>query len=492
MDDEVKHAMILNLGDGTQLLTLYVDSDVSVKILKAVIAPNELKPDSDIPESLMFNNPALHGSDELHNLLRIYGNDPNNETAGTSVTIHTNLVLIPEGIQFVVNDETFVQKPCTIEEWEAWYTPERTLTDLLRGMSASDEIKPARRIRPIGAAKLQPLDKNLQLWTNTNLTKMVLDVTTSPAESWKPFEKRNGFTLETDSGMAILENVGTFDNLKKILDMLGPEGLQYTLATLGHIEDLIKRTYGKPPESRDDLKPIRIVVNDLLRSMDKKPDGNTFSRTQQLRPRHFLKAQNLVEYADIKSTTSGKARIPIGPLINYLDAELETRLPFDDIPNDGEVLSITVLPGRAVYEHIRKGVRWCHPQLLKYESGLKYEITIGLYMQQLALTRRNKQDQEYVAIGSIERGSGVVSFGKSSPRRRVDRIIKALNRLAQDGVIPGETDPTTKEVKAIFQQADNAMQYDAIESKRAMKVKVIDQYALPNGYEPLPCTPNQP
>lgn len=343
--------------------------------------------------------------------------------------------------------------------------------------------QPPRRLRPTDAAKLLPLDKNLQLWTQTHLTSMVLDVTTSKAEDWLHIPKMNGYALDTQHGTALLENIGTMDNLRRILDMLGPEGLQYTLATLAHIGDVTQRKYGSLPESITGINPIKIVVTDLLRTMGRKPDGNTFSREQQLRPRHFLKAQSMVDYADIQPTKSGRSKLGIGPLIHVLNTELETTLPFDDMPDPGEVVSIIVMPGEAVFQLMRKGIRWCHPQLLRYHPlKRKYEIAIGFYVQQLAVNRRNKPGQEYVAIGSIDRGSGVESQDRNVSRRLM-RIEEALNRLAEDGVIPGAPTPGGSH-KAIF--LDETTIADPIERARARKVKVVDSEALPNGYVPLP------
>lgn len=365
-------------------------------------------------------------------------------------------------------------------------TSRYTVSEIL----AIPEIKRlARKKRPVDAAKLLPIDKNILLWTQTNLTGMVLDVTTSDMNSWTHIPKMNGYVLETNYGKALLENVGPLDNLRKILDMLGPEGLQYTLATLAHIEDHIRRKYGTPPESRNELTPIKIVVSDLLRTMGRQPSGNTFHRDQQLKPRRFLKAQSMVEYVDIKPTQKNKTVVQIGPLINMLGTEFETCLPFEDITDAGEVVSITVLPGEAVYEHMRKGIRWCHPQLVKYHpSRQKYEIAIGFYLGQLSVNRRNKPEQEYVALGSIERGSGVDCFDKNISRRLI-RIEETLNRLAEDGIIPGVQTPGGK-YKAITVENNNLT--DPIEKIRTKKVKVVHAEVLANGYQPMLNTSNQP
>ena len=367
----------------------------------------------------------------------------------------------------------------------------KLVTGIRERVEGKDTATFRRRTRPEDAANILPLEKSIRLWTQTHLTGLVLDVTTSTPDAWKHIPKMNGYALETAHGKALIENIGTWENLRKILDMLGPEGLQYTLASLAHIEDVTRRKFGGLPDAITGVTPVRIACTDLLRSMGRKPDGNTYSREQQLRPRRFLKAQSMVEYLDIEPTKNGRTKMRIGPLINILNTEVEATLPFEDIPDDGEVVSVLVMPGEAVYQLMRKGIRWCHPQLLKYDSKLKYEIAIGFYLGQLATNRRNKLDQEYVAIGSIERGSGVESYDKANVRRRLSRIIDALNRLAQDGVIPGQLDSAGK-ITAIFQTPQSSQKLDAVESKRAMKVKVVHPDALPNGYIPLPCTANQP
>lgn len=416
------------------------------------------------------------------------------EVNNFAFTINTRFTLTAQGISFTAGEEVIVFKPGKTGQWEEWYTADKTLDALIAILKPPEGgAKTTRRTCPSDAVKLQPFNENLPLWNQHNLSKLVLGVATSNPNTWTHVPKKNGFLLKKeDSGIAILENIGAFDNLKKILKLLGPEGLQYTLAILAHIEETIRRTYSNPPESITGINPMRIVVSDLLRTMGKKPDGNTFKREKQFRTRNFLKAQSMVEYFDIKPTKTGKPTMRIGPLITINSTEIESNLPFEDIPESGEVVSIIVTPGPVVYELMRKGIRWCHPRLLEYHpNNQKYEIAMGFYIRQLAANKRGKQDQDYVTIRAIERGSGVGSFD-SNPRRRMAKIVRALNRLAEDGLIPGEYNAKIDKYQAVLTQSKNNSRLDSVESTRETMARVVAKESLPNGYTPLLCTTNPP
>jgi hypothetical protein len=215
--------------------------------------------------------------------------------------------------------------------------------------------------------------------------------------------------------------------------------------------------------------------------MDKASTGNTYSRAQQTKPREFLIAQSLVHYVDIKPTSAGNARLNVGPVINILDTEIETPLPFDDIPKTGEVVSIAVLPGKAAYDLIRKGISWCHPKLCQYHPhNQKYAIQIGFYLQQLALIRRNKEGQKWVSFGQIERGSGVNKYDEKNVSRRLHHIEEALDQLAKDSIIPAQKDPKTGQSRAIIEAGPRKLKPNTLEGMRDRKVRIATDEALPD------------
>lgn len=354
----------------------------------------------------------------------------------------------------------------------------------LRGIELPPELlqtqqgKSLQRKRPADAVKLLPVLQDLHLPTQKNLTGIMQYVTTSKPDDWEPH--MNAYILKTPYGKALMENIGTIEQLGRILDKLGPEGFQFTLATLHHIAGVLQRKHGGNLPEWDKLNPIRIICTDLLRTMGKAPTGNTYSRTQQMKPREFLIAQSLVHYVDIKPTNERNAKLNVGPVINILDTEIETPLPLDDIPNTGEVISIAILPGKAAYDLIRKGISWCSPKLLHYHPhNQKYAIQIGFYLEQLSLVRRNKAGQEWVSLGTIERGSGVNKYDEKNVSRRLDHIKEALDQLAKDSIIPAQKDPKTGQSRAILKEGTQKLKPNTLEGKRDRQVKIATDKALP-------------
>lgn len=333
-----------------------------------------------------------------------------------------------------------------------------------------------RRQRPADLATLLPIDRPIRLWTQTHFTSLLLDVHGSTAQDWTYHAGLEGYYLQTAHGRALVEGTKTLEALQAILDTLGAEALQCELAALCHIEEQERRKHGKLPKF-DDITPITVGASQLLKSMGREPDGNTFSRRQQLKARKYLKAAARIEYMDITPTEKGKRKLQVGPVVSVVGTSTDIALPFDDLPPADEIISLKILPGETAWEMIRSGVSWCHPQLLKYHPEReKYEIAIGFYLLQIQANRRNKLGQDYISISSIDAGSGVNRFD-TRDRRRLPRIEKALHKLAADGVIGGiegkaviESDPAVNETKLKVA--------DALRSKRLRLLVSKDLPAL--------------
>lgn len=320
--------------------------------------------------------------------------------------------------------------------------PNNGIPDIIQALTLIFKGAQGRRSSSKGLAKLQPITQPVTFTTQTHLTGMMLDAASSKTSDWIYHSSIESYALKTKHGMAIIKvSENAFDELKWVLERFGPAGLQFTVAALHHITDAQKSKHGCIPKW-EDVTPTRLGCSDLLRSMGKytgKYSG--FTREQQLKASLVLCAADRFKWVDIKPTHDGKARVDYGPLVNVLNTELLLKLPFDDLPDKtDEVLSVDVMPGKAVWEDIRKhGLGWFHPMLLKYDAkDEKFEIMIGFYIGQQMINKRNKANQNYLSLETIERESGVISFD-SNERRRLPRIEKALNRLARDGVIPGRT-----------------------------------------------------
>jgi hypothetical protein len=348
-----------------------------------------------------------------------------------------------------------------------------TLLEGLReiiGVLASREAGPTpgplgKSRRPVDLFKGQPIERPIKMWVESHFTGTVLAAHTQPVEQWHYVQSISGFSLETKHGKAIIRNVGTVDALRNILDKLGPEALQYELAALCQIEEKERKKHGNLPEYNE-LTPTKISASDLLRAMGRKPDGGTFWRETQMRPWRSLVAASAIKYLDIVPTHKGKAKLRIGSVLNILNEELEATLPFDDIePKEDEVISLIVMPGQAAWDMIRSGLAWCHPKLLKYHPiRHKYEIAIGFYLLQLQAVRRNKEGQDYVSLGTVERESGVEKFD-GLDRRRLPRVEKALQKLAADGIIGGEDGRAIIEIDPQIKAGKLSMA-DSIRAKR--------------------------
>lgn len=338
-----------------------------------------------------------------------------------------------------------------------------------------------RRQRPADLANLLPISHPIRLWTQSHLTGIMLDVHASkdPSE-WTYHDGINGFYLETRHGRAIIHNVQNANALKMILDKLGPEALQYEIAALCQIEEKERRKHGELP-SFENVTPTKLGVSDLLRSMGKRPDGNTFSREQQMKPRNYIQTASMINYFDIKPTYKGSVKMNVGPMLVVLNTGVEKKLPFEGIPSGDEVISITVMPGEMAWKMIKDGLSWCHPKLLEYHPNRnKYEIAIGFYLLQLQVNRRKKDAQEYVSLGTIERESGACKWDSDNEYRRMQRIEKALHRLVSDKVIGGvdgkaviETDSKEKG------SAAKGARLKVADELRSQRLKLLPGEAIP-------------
>lgn len=467
-------------------------SPEDTRFLEALQGSRSIKCTDELPDVLELTlipptGSKIHLSDSKTDQLLLEG-----ECSTLTWRLPTRFTLTDKGISFSIGDKRFGFRPTeTVEEWQSWWTPDKTLEDLQA--LGDDATTTNRRLRPPDAIKLQPLLDNLSLTTQSHLINTVKDTLTAGPSAWerKKTGRFDGYTLRTKNGTALLEGITDFPSLKKFVELLGVECLQTTLATAEILKTHIRRTYPTLPQTVTDIKPILVTVSDLLRAMGKRPRGNSYSTDQQLRARRHLKAQSWIDYADVKPTKAGKAKLGYGPFVNVVKTEIEPQLPYDDLPDPREVVSIIVLPGDAILQSLKINTPWLHPKLLQYDPKKRTpEILIGLYVCTLQLNRRNKQGQEYVAIGSIEREIGLPD---KNPRRLMTRIHNALDRLAADGLIPGETDTSTGNVTAIYEAPKaQARKLDSLEAARAKRVKILHNAELPNGYKPLPTSTQPP
>lgn len=371
-----------------------------------------------------------------------------------------------------------------VGRWEEIYRPDLSISELMAFIESEPDKPKKRRKRPPELAQILPIDGRVTWPAQTHLSGMMLDVASSKADSWKYHSIIDGFALETKHGKALVTNT-PFEVLNKLLD-LGPAVLQYTVAALHHITTTQKRKHGNSLPAWEELTPTRLGCSELLRSMGKNPGKYSgFTRKEQWKAGQMLDAADRLQYMDIKPTHDSQGKINYGPLVNVLNTEMALTLPFDDGPDRGEVLAVDVMPGKAIWEDICKhGLNWFHPQLLRYDAkDEKFEILIGFYLGQQQINKRNKPNQNYISLETIERESGIVGCD-SNPRRRTLRIEKALNRLARDGVIPARAHENGQlEAMIGNPKADKAKKLSAADARRAQIVWIKDPPTLPEPSE---------
>jgi hypothetical protein len=365
------------------------------------------------------------------------------------------------------------------------------LAELTGDTTAPRKLSKPRPTRPSDASELDVLDTTLHLWNHTHLTSQVMQVYNSPLSRWTRMKTGDfdGYALETDHGVTTLPSIQTEEALKDLIRYMKAEGLQYLVAGWNHTRnDILRRHNGQYPKNWQDVKPTLIIASDLLRSMGRTPSGHSFHKWQQKKAAKFLMMQNNIEYPSITPTIEGKSKPRVGPILRVIEPEYgDIELPFDH-SSRAELIGIWVYPSQGAYDLMRQGKEWAHPKIMEYHSNnQKYEICIGVYIGQIQMIRRNKPDQEFIRLDAIDEGAALSTLD-SNKNRRFDNILDALNRLAQDGVIPGDDTSKGKGfVRAIIDDSllKNINERNTLNGKKKLRVKIVHPAPLPNGYKPL-------
>lgn len=379
------------------------------------------------------------------------------------------------------------------QKYAKWYatTPqsEHTATEVYKAhvlvtpyKDSAPEKKPKRYD---GIERIQPSNTKYHMPSHNNLSNLMLDTAVSIPKMWERADDISGYYLTTENGTVQLRNVPNDDMLTAIINKFGPTGLRVSLALLALMGDTIRRKYKTMP-AYTELTPMTYLITDLLRAIKKTPKGNSFSRNQQMELRDYIMAQSKIDYASITPTTKGHAKLSLGPIINILSTDVELSLPYDDLYIENQLISVMLLPGKHIYEqHMTGGVPWFHQKLLTYNERQDYEMLIGYYINQMQKNRRNKLGQDWISIGSIEQGSRIYTLRQSNELHRLKRAIQALDRLASDGLIPGEADTSPGKIKALYKLDTVGKKMSAAGSIRATQVRICYPETLPNGYTPL-------
>lgn len=194
-------AMVIEPDTKSYTLTVTIDANTLKTILNLTggghgdLSPEEaarftdtlvLKCSNPDKFNMAFNNPATEDTVPVSTL------------AGFNFNISTKFALAPEGVTFQIGEQSMLLKPGTPHEWDTWYTPKKTLEDLVRGLKsgllADDSMPEPTPMQPLPQGGKLPEDSSQYTFEEMRAVSYAM-ADTSTLRYWTPAERDSDLNI---------------------------------------------------------------------------------------------------------------------------------------------------------------------------------------------------------------------------------------------------------------------------------------------------------